>query len=136
MKRLKNIRRAAGCLPAAVLSAMAVYALAGAWQEKQDGEPFFFFGMKPVLVLSDSMEPTMKERSIALVRKQTGQPELGDIVMFQTDVLGGRLLVTHRIVGEEAGKYVTKGDNNELRDRELLDMDRLKGEVIFILNPP
>lgn len=50
---------------------------------------------------------------------------VGDVVAFQCR----DQIVSHRIVGELFGKYITQGDNNLLPDLELVDMSEILCKV-------
>ena len=76
-----------------------------------------FFGWKPFIVLSGSMETQISPGDVVIV-KETDAENLkkGDIIAFKD----GDVVITHRIdeVVEKDGKkeYVTKGDNNTTQD--------------------
>ena len=76
-----------------------------------------FFGWKPFIVLSGSMESEIFPGDLAIV-KDVGTKELkvNDVIAFRSE----DIVVTHRIVEikNENGaiKYKTKGDNNNSQD--------------------
>lgn len=87
------------------------------------------FGVKPVAVLSGSMEDTFMTGDLILVQK-TDAAELreGDVICY----LSGGQAITHRIVGLEQGPdgktaYVTKGDANNAEDREAVRPELVQG---------
>ncbi len=134
MKRLKNITGILTGMLTLLLLLLAIYSVAAAYHEKKDGIPFFFLGWKPVLVLSDSMEPTFHAGSILIVREQgTKEPEPGDIVMFPIETGREQAYVTHRIVSREQDGYITKGDNNNARDFGFRAREDILGTVTHIL---
>ena len=65
--------------------------------------------MSPFLVVvsSESMEPTLKVGDIVVLSHR--DPQIGDVIVYQH----GDILIIHRLVGEEQGYYITKGDNYE-----------------------
>lgn len=77
------------------------------------------------VVLSGSMEPTIKTGSVVIV-KPANDYKIGDIISFQTAI--DKSLITHRIydvkiVGSEP-RYITKGDANNAPDqREILQRE-------------
>lgn len=91
-----------------------------------------FFSYKPIIVLSDSMEPTIKLGSLAFV-KQTDVNQLknGDIVAYKED----NLVITHRIVEnrETAGtrQFTTKGDGNSNNDPLPVTEKKIVGIYLF-----
>ncbi len=106
----------------------AVYFALSAYQERRTGKPFFFMGYKPVLILSESMEPTYPKGAIVLVRKQKNSAEPGDVVMFSPEE-GSGTYVIHRIVGESEAGFITRGDHNNTEDRDTLAPERIYGTV-------
>lgn len=78
------------------------------------------FGIKPMIVLSGSMETQISVGDLAIV-KNIDAKELkeGDIIAFRN---GENTVTTHRIVEikEENGNlsFTTKGDNNNTNDLE------------------
>ena len=76
-----------------------------------------FFGWKPFIVLSGSMETEIFPGDLAIVKDVgTENLKVNDIIAFKS----GDIVVTHRIVEiiNENGtkKYKTKGDNNNTED--------------------
>jgi len=87
-----------------VLAAMGLFA---AWFLLL--RPGFLGGPASYLIVSGtSMEPTLHDGDLVLLRKQ-GSYSKGDIVGFQVE--GGRVI--HRIVDETAEGFVTRGDNKD-----------------------
>lgn len=83
-------------------------------------------------IVSESMEPTFYKDDLVVVRK-CSEKELkkGDIITFKQD----DRIISHRIDGitKEKGevKFITKGDNNEVRDQELVEVQDIYGKVLF-----
>ena len=76
-----------------------------------------FFGWKPFIVLSGSMETEIYAGDLAVVKEvDTNSLKVGDVIAFKS----GDVVVTHRIIEivSENGetKYKTKGDNNNTDD--------------------
>ena len=93
-----------------------------------------FFGWKPFIVLSGSMETEIFPGDLAIV-KDVGVDDLkvGDVIAFKS----GEIVVTHRIVDivNEEGqvKYKTKGDNNNAEDIGYVLPDNVEGVYQFKL---
>lgn len=83
-------------------------------------------------IISESMEPTFYKDDLVVVRK-CSEKELkkGDIITFKQE----DRIISHRIDGitKEKGevKFITKGDNNEVRDQELVEVQDIYGKVLF-----
>lgn len=78
------------------------------------GQPFIVF------VETGSMEPTLQPNDgfIAIPAFFAGQPQEGDIILFQAQELGGGELTTHRVVDRTERGYITKGDANPFLDQD------------------
>ena len=72
------------------------------------------FGWSRAVILSGSMEPSMS---------------IGDIVVFDS----GGLSVTHRILEKAQEGFVTKGDANNVPDKELLSENHIIGRVAVVI---
>ena len=79
-----------------------------------------------LVVLTGSMEPTIKSGEMIIIKEQTDY-NVDDIVTYKED---RNLFVTHRIINKYENKYETKGDNNNLVD-EPIDKDQIEGKVIY-----
>ena len=76
-----------------------------------------FFGWKPFIVLSGSMESEIFPGDIVVVKEiNTADLKKDDVIAFKS----GEIVITHRIVDiiteDGVTKYVTKGDNNNTID--------------------
>ncbi len=129
--KVRNVLSAMGNLFLWLMIFCAVYAAISAYRERRTGKPAFFMGYKPVMILSESMEPTYPQGSIVLVRKQKRSAETGDVVMFSPGDEGG--YVIHRIVGESEDGFITRGDHNNTEDRGTIEAEQIYGTVTGIL---
>lgn len=90
-----------------------------------------FFGWKPFIVLSGSMETEIYSGDIAVV-KEADIFKKGDIIAFKSD---DDLVITHRIIDivKESGqtKYITKGDNNNAEDNGYVLPAQIEGIYQF-----
>ena len=78
---------------------------------------------QPVLlgfVETGSMEPTIEagDGFVAVPSALTGEPEPGDIVVFDAEEIDGGGLTTHRVVDDTEAGYVTRGDANPFTDQD------------------
>lgn len=99
--------------------------------KKQDIE---FLGYKMYIVLTGSMEPTIKPNDLIVIKAVDKESiNEGDIITFTAK--GKVATVTHRVVEvvEKDGNtyYKTKGDNNNTEDEELIDYDKIQGKYLF-----
>ena len=92
-----------------------------------------FFGWKPFIVLSGSMETNISAGDVVVVKEveDTENLKKGDIIAFKEN----DIVINHRIddVLQEDGetKYITKGDNNNTRDSGYVNKDQIEGIYQF-----
>ncbi|RXK50383.1 signal peptidase I [Halorientalis pallida] len=98
--------------------------------------PFVVFAVPQVIgadhgfvILSGSMEPDIAPGDVVIV-DASASVGVGDIVTFEED---GDVPVTHRIVAEENGQWVTKGDANENRDARPVPPENVLGKVVLTI---
>lgn len=91
-----------------------------------------FFGWKPFIVLSGSMETEIFSGDLAIVKEV--DPEIikeNDVIAFRD----GDIVTTHRVIDiiEENGitKYKTKGDNNNVEDNGYVLAEQIEGLFQF-----
>jgi signal peptidase I len=84
------------------------------------------------VIISGSMEPTIKTGSLVIVVPQDEYHE-GDIISFQDPVIGRN---DHRIVGVVKSNgttyFVTKGDAARMADQTLVPIDKVEGKIVLI----
>ena len=98
---------------------------------KPDAVPDFF-GIKPFVVLSGSMETTIMEGDLAVTRVvDPATLQVGDIVSFKE----GKSVITHRIIGltEKGGEpaFVMQGDANNAKDESAVSYSQVEGLYQF-----
>lgn len=72
-----------------------------------------FWGHKPLVVISGSMEPILKVGGILYYHKQDLKDfDTGDILVYQTK----EHIISHRIISQSETGFTTKGDANETVD--------------------
>lgn len=110
---------------------MAIYCSVMIANQKKTGELFFPFGYRPIVILSGSMEETLKTGAIVIV-KQTKEVSEDDIIFFVTEE--GSPVIHRYIDTDENGNMITKGDNNPKEDLEHITPKRLQGKVVVTMN--
>lgn len=85
------------------------------------------FGYKPLTILSNSMQPEFNAGDVILINVNK-TAKVGDVVTYKH---ADGILVTHRITQfiEREGKklFETKGDNNEIADKDLVPIENIVG---------
>ncbi|MDO4869536.1 MAG: signal peptidase I [Bacillota bacterium] len=84
-------------------------------------------GARPAVVLSGSMEPTIKTGSLAIINTREDEFREKDIAAFET----GGALVIHRLVEHSKSGWITKGDANESSDPWRIKNEEIKGTIVF-----
>ncbi|MDD5568925.1 MAG: signal peptidase I [Candidatus Pacebacteria bacterium] len=89
-----------------------------------------------LVVLSGSMEPTLKVGSLVTVKKSADYA-VGDIITFGDGKANSKVLITHRIVAADVKNgqqyFTTKGDANNGKDREQVPQNRVIGKELFTI---
>ena len=85
------------------------------------------FGMTILKVSSDSMKPVLKKGDYILIRKQNNY-EVGDIITY---IIEENCLVTHRIIEKYENVFITKGDNNNVKDSREITIEKVLGKLVF-----
>ena len=90
----------------------------------------YIIGIRPYVVQTGSMEPTIPVASICFVNHHAdfASLQIGDIVAFR---IGENTLVTHRISGKSEEGFITKGDANEIEDNAPMTAENFVGKNIF-----
>ena len=90
----------------------------------------YFLGIKPYVVLSGSMEPTIKTGSLCFINKNTDYSSIKeqDIIAFK---LNNGTLVTHRVVNKTSNGLETKGDSNNDLDGVITTKHNYVGKNSF-----
>ncbi len=91
-----------------------------------------FFGWKPFIVLSGSMETEIYPGDIVVVKNvNTDTLKVNDIIAYKND----NVVITHRIVSinyeEGETRYITKGDNNNVKDVHYVLPNQVEGIYKF-----
>lgn len=89
----------------------------------------YLCGITPYVVLSGSMEPTIKTGSLCFINKHAKYEKIKekDIIAFKME----GTLVTHRVYSVTQEGFETKGDNNDDKDGSLVTKDNFVGKNIF-----
>lgn len=90
---------------------------------------FKIIGFRTYTVLSGSMEPEFYPGDLVITQhKDKANIKINDIVTF---IDNEGVIITHRIIEETDQGYITKGDNNNVNDADVLKEENIIGEVKF-----
>lgn len=93
-----------------------------------------FFGWKPFIVLSDSMETQIMTGDVVVIKEMdTKELKENDIIAFKDN---DNIVITHRIIEiikdkNENIEYKTKGDNNKDEDDGYVKPEQIEGIYKF-----
>ena len=90
----------------------------------------YLIGITPYVVLSGSMEPTIKTGSLCFINKHSSFEDIKekDIIAYR---LNNGILVTHRAIKITKSCIVTKGDNNNVDDGCNITKDNFVGKNVL-----
>ena len=116
----KTLKIAVDVLAWVVLIAAFLVTLMVFSSQRNNGIPSIF-GIMPMSVQSESMNPTFKEGDLIFIKEADLMTlKTDDVITFHTIIQGTRVLNTHRIIKiEDTGSnkiFTTKGDNNPAED--------------------
>lgn len=87
------------------------------------------FGIKPMIVMSGSMEPTIKTYQLVLTVPVSGEEvHVNDIVTYKA---ASGITVIHRVIDITEQGFVFKGDNNSKADEMIITADQIGYKVIW-----
>jgi len=96
-----------------------------------------WYGFRPYIVLSDSMEDTIMTGALLIGRVTPFEAlEVGDVVSFDQNFDGEVMLNTHRIIeiNETGDRITTQGDNSEFPDDMPVTQMNFRYRVVLIWN--
>lgn len=91
----------------------------------------FFFHIKPVVVVSGSMEPEIPVGSLVFIDQRDQSVDPGDVIAYR---IGDTMdtIIVHRVVDQNNdGTYITKGDSNDTADPASVTKQQIVGKEIF-----
>ena len=84
-----------------------------------------FWGYKPLVVISGSMEPILKVGGILYYEDYNiNSFKKGDILVYKTK----KHIISHRIVKTKSNSFITKGDANKSIDRKVVNNKQILGK--------
>jgi len=112
--RAKPVRAVINTLLLALSLLLLAGTLAGRISEARTGEPASLLGLKPVVVMSGSMEPALRTHALAIVQK-TADVRRGDILLFRS---GGAVSALDDAEGSDRGAAAEKSDESTAETAE------------------
>ncbi len=89
------------------------------------------FPVYPVTIMSGSMEPLVYPGDVVVIeRTSADEIKIGDIVQYWSN----EFFIIHRVIDidvvDDATVYITKGDNNNVRDLKPVKAAQIRGKVV------
>lgn len=88
-----------------------------------------FIGIRVLRIKSGSMYPVLDVDDLVFTIKSNNYKN-GDIITYEVD---NKYLVTHRVLEIQEKGLITKGDNNNCEDENIVKYENVKGKVIVIV---
>lgn len=93
-----------------------------------------FFGYTPFIIVSGSMEPTIKTNDVIITSKiKEKDIKVGDVLSYKS--VQDNIIITHRLIeikNENDQKvYIFKGDNNTSVDEEKVTYSNIQGKYLY-----
>ena len=140
--RLGNVARSIAVVFAAVLCVILIslficHIILLVKGNTNENEVPSLFGISPLYVLTDSMDPEIKGGDLIFVKKVVAQDvSNGDVIAFFDPLSADKDVVAHRVkevLTDEQGNvfFVTKGDANNTVDIVTVPADNLVGKYMF-----
>lgn len=128
--KYKKIIKVVTATITAVITALVCYMLLCNVIAVREEKPVSYFGYSYSYVPTKSMEPTIKAGdSIIFTKAKYDDLKVGDIIIYKSkegDTKG--LYIVHRIIEQTDEGFITKGDNNQSADSEIITADMLIGK--------
>lgn len=86
------------------------------------------FGYAQLVVLSGSMDPTLKVGDLVIIRDEK-EYQKQDIITFRTETAP----TTHRIIETNDTGFITKGDANNVEDEGIVTKNQIYGRVVMVI---
>lgn len=91
------------------------------------------FGYKPIVFYSNSMKPKLHKGDLIFAKEtKSTNIKINDIIVYRTK---NNTITTHRVTNIKKANnklcFITKGDNNNVIDKELVNEDKIEGRYVF-----
>ena len=88
------------------------------------------FGVKPLFVVTESMEPTIRAlRPVISVPVDAKDVQIGDIVTYKHK---SGMTIVHRVIeAQEDGTFIFKGDNNSVQDPQPVTPEQIGYRAVW-----
>ena len=83
-----------------------------------------------VVIKSNSMYPIFKKNDIIIIQRKKSY-KVGDIITYNYK---NQYFITHRIIEITENGVITKGDNNNCVDNEVVSAENIIGKIILIID--
>lgn len=128
---MKIVKRIASIIPI-IIFLIAIYIIISVSISLRNRKVPHVFGYSYMTVLTQSMEPTIKQLDFIVVNN-TKDVKVGDIISFYYDVDNDGLIDvnTHEIINIDGDVITTHGVNNSDDVNEIISFDDVVGKVIY-----
>lgn len=99
-------------------------------QQHRNNKPLYFFGYKPVIMMDDTMKPTIQQYDIVITRNNPSDLQEQDLIYFS---INKRNHSIERIIAIKEKGYVTKREYTDIKSPPFLPLEGSYSEVIAII---
>ena len=126
MKFLRRTARYLGIAALAAIVGLNIWQMAARALFGQD--LLGLFGYSALAVMSGSMEPAISAGDLLIIHRKAVYQE-GDVISFSDN---GNY-ITHRLVGQTDGGFITQGDSNNVPDSEPVYAEQIVGRAVLVI---
>lgn len=114
-----------------VIFIFSIYIIVGSTLAVRNNELFRLFGYSYAVVPTSSMEGNQVDSfnagdAVIIYNTPYEDLEVGDVIVYES-ITDGRLII-HRIIEETSDGFITKGDNNQTADTQIITPTAYKGK--------
>lgn len=131
---IKTLSKSISILFLIIICLVIAFLLYSTYQTKKHPEKVpSIFGISPLTVLTNSMHPYIKAGDMVFIKKvRPAEVKKNDVITFKET---STKFITHRVISikKDQGNigFITKGDNNNVKDANIVSHDQLVGSLVF-----
>jgi signal peptidase I len=131
---IKTVSKSISIILLIIIILVIAFLLYFTFQSKKHPEKVpTIFGISPLTVLTNSMHPFIKAGDLVFIKKVSpSDVKVNDVITFKETETK---FITHRVIAIKQAQgtvgFVTKGDNNNVKDSNLVTSNHLIGSLAF-----
>jgi len=131
---IKTVSKSISIIILIIIFLVIAFLLYSTFQSKKHPEKVpSIFGISPLTVLTNSMNPYIKSGDLVIIKKaKPSDIKVNDVITFKDS---STKFITHRVasIKQNHGKlgFMTKGDNNNVADTNIVTSKNLVGKLVW-----